>query len=62
MTPDSAALHPGDMPVAARPASSKVSTITIIYSPKPAEKPPVARPTTTKSTRSIDLASLLPAD
>jgi uncharacterized surface protein with fasciclin (FAS1) repeats len=28
---------------AARPAFSKVSDITIIYSPKPAEKPPVAR-------------------
>jgi hypothetical protein len=28
----------------ARPASAKVSAITIIYSPKPAEKPPVARP------------------
>src|SRR6266508_2827494 len=42
----------------ARRSPKKVSTITIIYSPKPAEKPPVARPTTTKSTRSIDLASL----
>jgi hypothetical protein len=37
-------------PSPARPAPSKVSAITIIYSPKPAEKPPVARPTTTKST------------
>src|SRR5512144_1027091 len=48
----------------ARPAPAKVSAITIIYSPKPAENPPVARPTTTKSTRSIDLASLFssPAD
>jgi hypothetical protein len=45
MPPDCAARRPGyDLPVAARLASAKVSAITIIYSPKPAEKPPVARP------------------
>src|SRR5207237_3737981 len=43
--PDCASLHPGyACSGAPRPALSKVSAITIIYFPKPAEKPPVARP------------------
>src|SRR4051812_43038889 len=37
-------LHPGYGSDIARPACPIVSAITIIYSPKPAEKPPVARP------------------
>ena len=49
--PDCAPLQPGyGCLAAARTVPKKVSAITIIYSPKPAEKPPVARPTTTKST------------